>query len=127
MQDLHLQPLQESDYPKLINLWESSDWIDVRQTDTREALAKFLHQNPSCNFASYVGTKLVGSVLAGHDSWRGYLYHMAVAPDYQKHGIGTQLVSAAVEALKQECVPKVHCLVKRDNLIVTAILGGLQV
>lgn len=112
---LHL--LQESDYPKLLKLWEVAGCIAVRQTDTPEALAKFLQRNPSCNFAAYAGTRLVGAVLAGHDGWRGYLYHMAVKPGYRERGIGAQLVSASVGALKQQGVPKVHCLVKSDNLI----------
>jgi len=113
----YLHPLNESDYPKLIKLWESSQWIEVRQTDTPEALAKFLYRNPTCNFAAYAGTRLVGAVLAGHDGWRGYLYHLAVKPDYRERGIGALLVNAAVSAIKREGIPKVHCLVKRNNLI----------
>jgi ribosomal protein S18 acetylase RimI-like enzyme len=112
-----LKPLHESDYPELVDLWKSAGWIDVRQTDTPEALAKFLARNPSCNFAAYAGTSLAGAVLAGHDGWRGYLYHMAVRPDYRGRGIGRQLVRAATAAITNEGVPKVHCLVKRENLV----------
>lgn len=113
---VYLHPLHEDDYQKLLKLWASAGWIDVRQTDTPEALAKFLARNPSCNFAAYAGTRLVGAVLAGHDGWRGYLYHMAVKPDYRGRGIGAQLVRAAVGSIKKEAIPKVHCLVKRDNM-----------
>ncbi len=110
-----LKPLHASDYPELMALWKSAGWIDVRQTDTPEALAKFLDRNPSCNFAAYAGARLVGAVLAGHDGWRGYLYHMAVVPDYRGRGIGRQLVLAATESIRQEGIPKVHCLVKCEN------------
>jgi ribosomal protein S18 acetylase RimI-like enzyme len=41
---------------------------------------------------------------------------MAVMPDYRERGIGTKLVVAAVAALKLEGIPKVHSLVKRDNI-----------
>lgn len=114
---IHLQPIHESDYPKLIKLWEAAGCIDIRQTDTPEALATFLHRNPTCNYAAYAGTRLIGALLAGHDGWRGYLYHMAVKPDYRERGIGARLVNAAVSAIKREDIQKVHCLVKRDNLI----------
>lgn len=113
---IYLHPLQEGDYPKLVELWGVAGWIDVRQTETPEALARFLSRNPACNFGAYAGTQLVGAVLAGHDGWRGYLYHMAVQPDYRGRGIGRQLVSAAVGALKRDGIPKVHCLVKIENL-----------
>lgn len=50
-------------------------------------------------------------------AWRGYLYHLAVKPDYRERCIGTKLVNAAVNAIKSEGIQKIHCLVKRDNLI----------
>jgi len=114
---VELRPLQADEYPKLLKLWHAAGCIDVRQTDTPEALAVFLQRNPGCNYAAYAGSRLVGAVLAGHDGWRGHLYHMAVKPDYRSRGIGAQLVSAAVAAIKKQGIPKVHCLVKRDNLI----------
>jgi ribosomal protein S18 acetylase RimI-like enzyme len=111
-----LRPLEADDYSALVVLWSSAGWIDVRQTDTPEALAQFLHRNPYCNFGVYEGDDLVGAVLAGHDGWRGYLYHMVVAQEYWGMGIGKQLVQAATAAIMQDGIPKVHCLVKRDNI-----------
>ncbi|MGZ8261814.1 MAG: GNAT family N-acetyltransferase [Methylotenera sp.] len=116
-QPIVLDSIRESDYPKLIKLWADAGCIEVRQTDTPEVLARFLYRNPTCSYAAYAGTRLIGAILAGHDGWRGYLYHMAVKPDYRERGIGTQLVNAAVSAIKREGIQKVHCLVKRDNLI----------
>jgi ribosomal protein S18 acetylase RimI-like enzyme len=116
-QPVVLDSIHESDYPKLIRLWEVSGNIEVRQTDTPEVLARFLYRNPTCSYAAYAGTRLIGAILAGHDGWRGHLYHMAVKPDYRERGIGTRLVNAAVSAIKSEDIQKIHCLVKRDNLI----------
>lgn len=114
---IYYKPLDENDHPKLLKLWAMAGYIDARETDTPEALARFLYRNPTCNFAAWAGTRLVGAVLAGHDGWRGYLYHMAVKPHYRARGIGAQLVKAAVEAITREGIPKVHCLVRRDNII----------
>lgn len=116
-QAIVLDTIRETDYPKLIKLWEAAGNIEVRQTDTPEVLARFLDRNPSCSYAAYAGTRLIGAVLAGHDGWRGHLYHMAVKPDYRERGVGTRLVNAAVSAIKSEDIQKIHCLVKRDNLI----------
>ncbi|MDO9365948.1 MAG: GNAT family N-acetyltransferase [Methylotenera sp.] len=116
-QPIVLDSIHEGDYPKLIKLWEAAGNIDVQQTDTPEVLARFLYRNPTCSYAAYAGTRLIGAILAGHDGWRGHLYHMAVKPDYRERGIGTRLVSAAVRAIKSEDVQKIHCLVKRDNVI----------
>lgn len=116
-QPIVLDTIRETDYPKLIKLWETAGNIEVRQTDTPEVLARFLDRNPSCSYAAYAGTRLIGAILAGHDGWRGHLYHMAVKPDYRERGVGTRLVNAAVSAIKSEDIQKIHCLVKRDNLI----------
>jgi len=116
-QPILLDSIRETDHPKLVKLWEVAGNIEVRQTDTPEMLARFLYRNPTCSYAAYAGTRLVGAVLAGHDGWRGYLYHMAVKPDYRERGVGGRLVAAAVGAIKNEGIQKVHCLVKRDNLI----------
>ena len=64
---MSIHHLHEEDHPKLIKLWQVAGCIDVRQTDTAEALARFLYRNPTCNYAAYAGTRLVGAVLAGHD------------------------------------------------------------
>jgi ribosomal protein S18 acetylase RimI-like enzyme len=116
-QAIILDTIRETDYPKLIKLWEAAGNIEVRQTDTPDVLARFLDRNPTCSYAAYAGTRLIGAVLAGHDGWRGYLYHMAVKPDYRERGVGTRLVNAAVSAIKSEDIQKIHCLVKRDNII----------
>jgi ribosomal protein S18 acetylase RimI-like enzyme len=116
-QAIVLDTIRETDYPKLIKLWEAAGNIEVRQTDTPEVLARFLDRNPTCSYAAYAGTRLIGAILAGHDGWRGHLYHMAVKPDYRERGVGTRLVNAAVSAIKSEDIQKIHCLVKRDNLI----------
>jgi len=114
---IYFHPLHEGDYPKLLKLWAAAGQIDVRETDTQEAFARFLKRNPGTNFAAYAGTRLVGAVLAGHDGWRGYLYRMAIKPDYRERGIASRLVNAAVGNLRKEGISRVHLLVKKDNLI----------
>ncbi len=112
---LQLQPMQTDDHAALVELWGRAGWVCVRETDTPEALDLFLRRNPTSNFVVRDGGRIVGAVMAGHDGWRGYLYHMAVAPDYRGQGIGRRLVDAAVAALREEGMPKVHCLVMREN------------
>lgn len=116
-QPILLASLREDDYPKLIKLWIAAGNITLRQTDTEAVFSKFLHSNPTCSFGAYSGSRLIGAVLAGHDGWRGYLYHMAVKPGFRERAIGSRLVNAAVTAIKNEGIEKIHCLVKTDNLI----------
>ena len=57
----------------------------------------------------------MGTILCGHDGRRGYLYHAAVAQNYQGRGIGTALLDAALSALEQEGITKVALVALKRN------------
>ena len=61
------------------------------------------------------GIEIVGTILAGHDGRRGFLYHVAVSPDHQGQGIGRRLTEAAMEALSREGIFKTALVVFADN------------
>jgi ribosomal protein S18 acetylase RimI-like enzyme len=53
--------------------------------------------------------------MSGHDGRRGYIYHTFVENKVRRTGIGTQLVNAALEALKAEKIRKVNFVVSYWN------------
>ncbi len=59
--------------------------------------------------------ELVASVMAGYDGHRGWIYYLAVHPEHQGSGFGTQLVDAAVAVLAKMGCPKVNLQVRREN------------
>ncbi len=120
MGELNMRLMRAEDFSQLLALWRAADGVQLRDSDTPEALARFLARNPGSSFVAESGGEVVGGVLAGHDGWRGYLYHLAVRSDCRGRGLGSGLVRAALEALRAEGVPKVHCLIKRDNLAVAS-------
>ncbi len=58
---------------------------------------------------------LVGAVMAGFDGTRGWMYHLAVAPERRSQGIGTTLVRAAEDGLRELGCPKVNLQVRATN------------
>lgn len=83
--------------------------------DSPEGIAAFLRRNPSTCFAAEQDGRLTGCILSGHDGRRGYIYHTAVRPDCQRKGIGSALVTAALDALRAEGITKVALLVYARN------------
>ena len=67
------------------------------------------------SFAAKDNGKIIGAVLCGHDSRRGYLHHLAVAEDYRRKGVGRALVQRAVGRLREVGVRKCHIFVFGDN------------
>ena len=79
-------------------LWEATDmWL--RPSDGREQMALLLARDPDLHFAARDGAgRLVGTVLGGWDGRRAYVYHLAVAPDRQRQGIGGRLWTSSRRA-----------------------------
>jgi ribosomal protein S18 acetylase RimI-like enzyme len=61
------------------------------------------------------GDALAGSVMAGFDGHRGWVYYLAVAPDRRRSGLGRALMAAAEEWLRARGAPKIQLMVRADN------------
>ena len=104
------------DYDKVYSLWLSCKGMGLNDLDdSREGIARFLQRNPDTCFIAEESVDIVGVIIAGNDGRRGYIYHTAVSPDHQRKGIGSALVEAAVEALKNEGITKAALLVFARN------------
>jgi hypothetical protein len=83
--------------------------------DSKEGITQFLQRNPETCFVAEVNNKIVGSILAGNDGRRGYIYHTAVHPEYRRQHIGSQLITTAMNALKRLEIHKVALVVFAKN------------
>jgi ribosomal protein S18 acetylase RimI-like enzyme len=70
-------------------------------------------------------TSIVGAVIAGFDGVRGWIYHLAVAPEVRRRGFATQLVRAAEDALRQLGCSKINLQVRAANRDVVAFYRSL--
>ena len=105
-----------ADYDECIDLWKNSPGIALSKADSKQNFAHFMGRNPGLGFVARDKEKLVGAVLGGNDGRRGYLYHLAVAKDYQYLGIGKTLTKKVLKALKEQGLQKCHIFVIADNL-----------
>ena len=104
-----------NDYDSMMTLWTSSPDIGVNPDDNREYIEKFLVRNPCTSFVAVEDDNIVGTVMAGHDGYRGYIHHTCVSEKFRGNGIGSLLVKAAVDALKTEGINKVFLVVFKTN------------
>lgn len=104
------------DYDKVFALWMSIDGFGIRTLDdSREGVQRFLKRNPSTSVVAEQNGRIVGAILCGHDGRRGCFYHVCVARDYRKHGIGHRMAQFAMEALKEEGINKVSLIAFKNN------------
>ena len=113
--DYRLRTMTIEDYDAVYRLWQRCEGIVLGLSDTREAIARFLDRNPNLSFVAWIGDRIVGAVLCGHEGRRGYIHHLAVDPAYRHHGIGRALVDACLQRLRDLRIEKCHIFVMNDN------------
>jgi ribosomal protein S18 acetylase RimI-like enzyme len=68
---------------------------------------------------------VVGSIMAGYDGHRGWLYVAAVLQSHQRQGIGTALVREAEKLLSAMGCTKINLQVRSSNTAVARFYNSL--
>ena len=104
------------DYEQVRNLWMQIKGFAIRSIDdSREGVLRFLERNPNTSVVAEENGVVGGAILCGHDGRRGCLYHVCVAPDYRRRGIGKAMVVFCMDALKREHINKVSLIAFTKN------------
>lgn len=110
-----IRTMKIEDYSQMIHLWSHTEGIGLNEADTEEKIQVFLERNKLLSFVAVSKDKIVGTIMCGHDGRRGYLYHLAVAAESRKQGIGKKLIEVGVNALKIQGIEKCHLFVIKKN------------
>lgn len=113
--EIRLTPLGLAMYDELLALWKGTPGMGLSSADEKEHLAVFLRRNRGLSFAAVKDGKIVGTVLAGHDGRRGFLYHLCTAESERKRGLGRRLAERALAGLARRGIAKCHVMVFADN------------
>jgi len=104
-----------NEYDEVVGLWQRSEGVGLSPSDSREGVHAFLARNPGLSLVARKGNEIVGTVLCGHDGRRGYLYHLAVAPQWRRRGLGRVLVEACLARLAAAGILKATIVVYSHN------------
>lgn len=107
--------MKKDDYQSLADLWSGFSGTTMTGADSRKGFESFLEKNGEYCFSVLFNDRIVGSVMAGNDSRRGYIYHLAVDESLQGKGTGAALMSAAENALRNAGIEKAHLFIYTDN------------
>ena len=113
---MKIRDMSIGDYTNAYALWLSCPGIGLHPADdSREGIARFLDRNPKTCFVAEADGRLIGTIMAGNDGRRGYIYHTAVHPNYRGRGIGSALVQVAIQALERLGIGKAALVVLETN------------
>jgi ribosomal protein S18 acetylase RimI-like enzyme len=88
-----------ADVAGILELWSEADVVPSH-TDDVAGLERLIRHDPGATLVAESGDRIIGSVIAAWDGWRGSVYRLAVAPGNRRSGLGRQLVTEAERKLK---------------------------
>ena len=118
--ELTIRPFTATDRQPLRTLWTRVFPNDPPWNAPDVMIDSKLKVQPELLLVAKLDGTIVGAVIAGFDGVRGWLYHLAVAPEHRRHGFATQLVHAAEDGLRRLGCPKVNLQVRPENRDVVA-------
>lgn len=96
-------------------LWKTVFGYETAHNEPDLAIDKKVAHNDGLFFVALADEKVVGSLMAGYDGHRGWIYSAAVLPEFQKKGIGTQLLDHGQKKLEELGCLKVNLQILGGN------------
>ena len=112
---VQLRAMTPADLPYVLELWQTVPEMCLNDSDTPEQLTKYLARNLELSPVAVAADRVVGTALCGHDGRRGYLNHLAVAPEYRKSGLGQALVEYCITHLSDLEITGCNIFVSPEN------------
>ena len=122
---LHVRHFEGADRYDVIALWRAAFPGSTGHNDPATAIDRKCQFNDGLFFVADLDAKVVGTVMAGYDGHRGWIYSLAVDPAQRRQGIGTELIRHAERALADLGCAKVNLQVRSSNASVVAFYRSL--
>jgi ribosomal protein S18 acetylase RimI-like enzyme len=122
---MHIRSYRESDEQAVVALWNEVLPDAAPHNDPATAIRNKLKVERDLFFVADVDGAMVGTVMGGYDGHRGWIYSVAVDPQYRGQGIGSALIRRLEAALEKRGCLKVNLQVRASNARVVAFYEKL--
>ncbi|MCM3779094.1 GNAT family acetyltransferase [Microbacterium hydrocarbonoxydans] len=117
------------DTEAVVALWEEAG-LTRPWNDPRRDIQRKLQVQPELFLVALDDTdgtdpRIVGTVMAGYDGHRGWLYYLATALSHRKRGVARAIVAEAERLLLAMGCPKIQLMVREGNEPVLAFYDSL--
>ncbi len=122
---MEIRPYQTDDFGGLDELWREAFPNDPPRNRAAQSVPAKLAMKDDLLFVAVEDGLVIGSIMAGYDGHRGWLYSVAVRQTAKRRGIGTALVQTAEAALRALGCCKINLQVRSTNTAVIEFYKGL--
>jgi len=110
---------------QVVDLWKAVFGYETAHNNPHLAIDKKLQVADDLLFVAIADKTVVGTIMAGYDGHRGWLYSLGVTPSRRRQGIGSQLVVHAERALILKGCVKINLQILEGNEKVTTFYETL--
>ena len=120
MTSIEIDLYEPSNHDSVVDLWKLCFPDDPPWNEPAEMIRRKTAQNDDLFWVAAVDGRVVGTILAGYDGVRGWIYHLATHPDFRRLGLATALMNQAETRLRELGCPKINLQVRKSNTEVVA-------
>lgn len=124
MSQPHIRPYAHPDSEAVIAIWEACS-LTVSWNDPHKDIARKMAVSPELFLVAEVDGRIAGTVMGGYEGHRGWINYLAVAPDFQRQGIGVALMQEIEAKLLALGCPKINLQVRTNNRAVIQFYGQI--
>jgi ribosomal protein S18 acetylase RimI-like enzyme len=119
-----IRKFHKADRIKLIKLWKTVFPDDPPHNEPSKVIAA-KQAIDDLIFVAEENNQLIGACMTGYDGHRGWLYAVAVLPEFRRTSVGSNLVKHAIECLKELGCVKVNLQIRSTNTEVVEFYKSL--
>lgn len=119
-----IREFNNADKDSIIQLWKECGLV-VPWNNPELDIERKLNENSEEILVGIIDKIIVASAIVGYDGHRGWVYYLAVHPNYQRRGFGEQIMQFAEKHLLKVGCPKINIMVRKSNLDVISFYEAI--
>lgn len=112
---MNVRPYLDTDQDAVVRLWKQVFNYTQPRHDPVASIRRKLAVERELLLVATDGDRVVGTVMGGYDGHRGWIYSLAVEPEYRRRGIARALVRHLERLLEELGCPKVNLQIFSEN------------
>ncbi len=121
---LQIRQFRDHDEPAVIRLWQDCELV-VPWNNPQKDIQRKLDAGAELFLVGAFEEKLIASVMGGYDGHRGWIYYLAVAPEFRNRGFARAMMTDMEGRLLALGCPKINLMVRNTNTEVIEFYNSL--